>query len=104
MNLWESGFSKVPQAGRYAACKADLDPDLEQGGNTDIVVRRDPATGEMSRVLVHRSCRPGRSPRSTSDALADASAVCGKPARTVLGLGGPQGLPGYPTVVEPCSV
>jgi hypothetical protein len=36
------------------------------------VVRRDPATGEMTRALVHRWCRPGRSPRSTSHALADA--------------------------------
>ena len=35
-------------------------------------VRRDPATGETTRVLVHRWCRPGRSPRSTSYALADA--------------------------------
>jgi hypothetical protein len=47
-------------------------PDLEQGGNTTIVVRRDPATGDTTRVLVHRWCRPGRSPRSTSYALADA--------------------------------
>jgi hypothetical protein len=60
------------QLGRRAACKAVLDPDLEQGGNTNIVVRRDPATGEMTRALVHRWCRPGRSPRSTSYALADA--------------------------------
>lgn len=60
------------QAGRCAACKAVFDPDLEQGGNTNIVVRRDPATGEMTRALVHRWCRPGRSPRSTSSALADA--------------------------------
>jgi RNA-directed DNA polymerase len=60
------------QAGRCAACKAVFDPDLEQGGNTNIVVRRDPATGEMTRVLVHRWCRPGRSPRSTSYVLADA--------------------------------
>jgi len=56
-------FSKVPQAGRCAACKAVFDPDLEQGGNTNIVVRRDPATGDMTRVLVHRWCRPGRSPQ-----------------------------------------
>ena len=60
------------QAGRCAACKAVFDPDLEQGGNTNIVVRRDPATGDTTRVLVHRWCRPGRSPRSTSYALADA--------------------------------
>jgi hypothetical protein len=40
-----------------------FDPDLEQGGNTNIVVRRDPATGEMTRALVHRWCRPGRSPQ-----------------------------------------
>jgi hypothetical protein len=42
------------QAGRCAACKAVFDPDLEQGGNTNIVVRRDPATGDTTRVLVHR--------------------------------------------------
>jgi RNA-directed DNA polymerase len=60
------------QAGRCAACKAVFDPDLEQGGNTNIVVRRDPATGEMTRVLVHRWCRPGRPLRSTSYVLADA--------------------------------
>jgi hypothetical protein len=60
------------QAGRCAARKAVFDPDLEQGGNTNIVVSRDPATGEITRVLVHRWCRPGRSPRSTSYALADA--------------------------------
>ena len=60
------------QAGRCAACKAVFDSDLEQGGNTNIVVRRDPATGDITRALVHRWCRPGRSPRSTSYALADA--------------------------------
>jgi hypothetical protein len=37
-----------------------------------------PATGEMTRGLVHRWCRPGLSPRSTSYALADACAVCGE--------------------------
>jgi RNA-directed DNA polymerase len=60
------------QAGRCAACKAVFDPDLEQGGNITVVVRRDPATGDTTRVLVHRWCRPGRSPRSTSHVLADA--------------------------------
>jgi hypothetical protein len=33
------------QAGRCAACKSIFEPDLEQGGNTNVVVRRDPATG-----------------------------------------------------------
>jgi hypothetical protein len=47
------------QAGQCAACKAVFDPDLEQGGNTNVVVRRDSATGETTRVLVHRWCRPG---------------------------------------------
>jgi RNA-directed DNA polymerase len=60
------------QAGRCAACKTVFDPDLEQGGNINVVVRRDPATGDMTRALVHRWCRPGRSPRSTSHTLADA--------------------------------
>jgi hypothetical protein len=32
------------RAGACAACKAVFDPDLEQGGNTNIVVRRDSAT------------------------------------------------------------
>jgi hypothetical protein len=53
-------------------CKTVFDPDLEQGGNINVVVRRDPATGDMTRALVHRWCRPGRSPRSTSHTLADA--------------------------------
>jgi hypothetical protein len=30
------------QAGWCAACKAVFDPDLEQGGNINVVVRRDP--------------------------------------------------------------
>jgi hypothetical protein len=60
------------QAGRCAACKAVFDSDLEQGGNITVVVPHDPATGDPIRVLVHRWCRPGRSPRSTSHALADA--------------------------------
>jgi hypothetical protein len=50
----EYGFSKVLQAGRCPACKTLLEPDLEQGDNTNIVVRRDPTTGEVIRVLVHR--------------------------------------------------
>jgi hypothetical protein len=54
------GFSKVPARQRYAACKTVFDPDLEQGGNINVVARRDPATGEMTRALVHRWCRPGR--------------------------------------------
>jgi hypothetical protein len=48
------------------------DPDLEQGGNTNIVVRRDPGTRDPTLVLVRRWCRAGRSRRSTSYALADA--------------------------------
>jgi hypothetical protein len=48
------GFSKVPRRGRRAACKTVFDPDLDRGDNTNIVVRRDPATGEITRVLVHR--------------------------------------------------
>jgi hypothetical protein len=57
---------RYPGGAGCAACKAVFDPDLEQGGNTNIVVRRDPATGDMTRVVVHRRCRPGRSPRSAS--------------------------------------
>ena len=63
---------RCPGEGRCVACKTVFDPDLEQGGNINVVVRRDPATGDMTRVLVHRWCRPGRSPRSTSYVLADA--------------------------------
>jgi hypothetical protein len=45
----------LPQrpAGRCAACKAVFDPDLEQGGNTNIVVHRDPATGDATSGLAH---------------------------------------------------
>jgi hypothetical protein len=47
------------------------DPDLEQLGNTTIVVRRDPATGDTTRHLVHRWCRPGRPTWLISATLAD---------------------------------
>ncbi len=61
------------QAGRCAVCKAAFDADLNQHDNTNVVVRRDSATGETARVLVHRWCRPGRTPkRRTLDMLADA--------------------------------
>lgn len=59
------------QAGGCAACNAMFDLDLEQGGNINVVVRRDPATGKMTRALAHRWCRPGRSSRSISYVLAD---------------------------------
>jgi hypothetical protein len=36
------------------------------------VVRRHPAAGDARLAFGHRWCRPGRSPRSTSYALADA--------------------------------
>jgi len=68
--------------GRCAACKALFDPDLEQGANTNIVVHRDPATGDTTRVLVHRWCSPGRPPRPIC--AGRCRAVCWKPARTVL--------------------
>ena len=38
------GFSKVPRRGRCAAFNGVFDPDLEQGGNHNIVVRRDPTS------------------------------------------------------------
>ena len=50
---------RYPQT-RRAASNVVFDPDLEQGGNINVVVRRDPATGDMTRVLVHRWCRPAR--------------------------------------------
>jgi hypothetical protein len=46
--------------GRCAACKTVFDPDLDQGGNTNVVVRRDPITGDVTRALVCHWCRPGR--------------------------------------------
>jgi RNA-directed DNA polymerase len=61
------------QEGRCAVCRAVFDADLDQHDNTNVVVRRDPATGDNARVLVHRWCRPGRKPkRRTLDMLADA--------------------------------
>ena len=36
------GLSKVPQAVRCAARKTVCDPDLEQAGNINVVVPRDP--------------------------------------------------------------
>jgi hypothetical protein len=66
------------------------DPDLEQRGNTDVVVRGDPVRRYDPLV----PCRTV--PRSISNVLVDACPVAGKPARTVLrALGGPQGPPGY---------
>ncbi|MHB1207899.1 MAG: hypothetical protein ACYCZX_20205 [Rhodospirillaceae bacterium] len=48
--------------------KRNLDRD-----NTNVVVRRDSAIGDTIRDLVHRWCRPGRTPkRLTLDMLADA--------------------------------
>ena len=47
-----------PGAAGDAALQKVADPDLEQGGNTSIVVRRDPPTGDTTRVLVHRWCPP----------------------------------------------
>ena len=35
------------QAGRCAVCKTVFDLDLEQFGDTTILARRDPATGDM---------------------------------------------------------
>jgi hypothetical protein len=44
--------------GRCAACEAIFDPDVERGDEIDVAVRREPAAGEMTRVLAHRWCRP----------------------------------------------
>ena len=61
------------QEGRCAVCKAAFDTDLDRHDNTNVVVRRDSATGDTIRVFVHRWCRPGRKPkRRTLDMLADA--------------------------------
>jgi hypothetical protein len=93
------------QAGRCAAWKAVFDPDLEQGGNTNIVVRDPPP-----------EIRPVSS--STAGAVPDATRgrprtgwpmlepYAGKPVRTVLEGAGraarPARLPD--TVVEPSPV
>jgi len=39
----------APTRGRSAACKAAFDPDLEPGSNANVVVRREPVTGEVTR-------------------------------------------------------
>jgi RNA-directed DNA polymerase len=61
------------QEGRCAVCKAVFEADLDQHDSINVLVSRDPATGDNARVLVHRWCRPGRKQtRRTLDALADA--------------------------------
>jgi hypothetical protein len=68
----------VPRRGRCAACKTVFDPDLEQGGNINVMVRRNPAVDLVcaGRCL---SCVLG----------------IGEPHTPVLmRLGGTQGLPG----------
>jgi RNA-directed DNA polymerase len=52
------------QGGRCAVCKSVLDPDPAQDANANVVVRRDPATGNQTRVLVHSWCRSGRPQRA----------------------------------------
>ena len=73
MNYWRTVILQgTSRRGRCAGCEAVFDPDLGQGGNTNIVVRRDPATRDTTRVLVHRWCRRWRSLWLTSYSLADA--------------------------------
>jgi hypothetical protein len=63
---WSGGESLILQrthAGRCVACMMVFNPDLERGGNINVVVRRDPATGDMTRAApVCRWCRHARSP------------------------------------------
>jgi hypothetical protein len=46
---WHGVHLLQRQAGRCAACKAVFDPDLEPGSNANVVVRREPVTGEVTR-------------------------------------------------------
>ena len=54
--------STVPseEACGYAACKAVLDPDLERGGNTNVVVRVHPAAADGTVHPPRRLCRKPR--------------------------------------------
>ena len=88
------------QAGRCAVCKTVFDLDLEQFGDTSILVRRDPATGRHD-----PASRPPLVPPRAADAVdldnagGGLSRMRGDPQRTVLrGPGEQQCPPGYPTL------
>jgi hypothetical protein len=87
-----SAFAAPGFAGRCAACETVFDPDLEQRGNTSIMARRDPATGDLTRILAHCWRRPrppvGRQPRQFAT---------GRRLREHKALGAPQGSPSCPT-------
>jgi hypothetical protein len=44
----------VPDVRWACAAGKGVDPDPEQGGNINVMVRRDPAIRDSTRVLVHR--------------------------------------------------
>jgi hypothetical protein len=76
--LWETLiFQGVPQSSWLTAFRAVFDPDLEQGGNINVVVRSDSATGAGIRVLVHRWCHPGRAETTGSTAYGGAASGTG---------------------------
>jgi hypothetical protein len=61
------------QAGRCAACKSVFEPDLEQGGNTNVVVRREPAfkgpeldPGLFSKPIDHSVTKSANRDRQTA--------------------------------------
>jgi hypothetical protein len=56
----KNGLSKYGRHARARPARRVFDPDLEQGGDTNIAERSDLVTGEMTRILVHPWCRPGR--------------------------------------------
>ena len=49
MNLWTIRILRGTHLSRCLGCKAVFDPDLQQGGNITVLVRRDPATGDPTR-------------------------------------------------------
>jgi hypothetical protein len=50
------------QAGRCAACKSVFEPDLEQAAIPTSWCAAIPPPAGVTRVLVHRWCRPARPP------------------------------------------
>jgi hypothetical protein len=75
-----------------------LDPDLEQSGNTNLVVRLDPATGDTTAFSSAAGDVPDATRGRPRMRWPMFELYAGKCARTVLKeLGAPQGLPGYPT-------
>jgi RNA-directed DNA polymerase len=60
------------QEGRCAACGAVFNEDAQQHGDVIMYASRDAVTGDSTRALIHRWCRPGRPSRRSATTLADA--------------------------------